>query len=253
MNELHQKLAVLSSSLNNPASPQVIQEQPTVPVQQVHVQPGNVVFSPIVVPQQTTDGSQMVVDSTTPIVINQQQQQVQQPQPQHIQQLQQPVQQMQTVVVNPMLTNSSSGSPMVLNVPANNGQMSGSSPVMQQVAGVPVIPAQVSYPQTVAAPVQNLTPSQQVQPPSVQVAHPSLVTATQSPVIIHSPSVMPHLHPSNHQINNDLANMNSTTPTTSSIVATNKLIEAVTHQGASGTAGSVSIRCRVAEIGDFTG
>lgn len=223
MSELHQKLAVLSSSLNS-TSPQLLAEQ-----QLPH---GNVVFTPVVQTHQVDNSSQMVVDSTTPIGHHQQQ----------YHQVPQQGPQMQTVVVNQMLSNSSSVSPMVLNVPVNNGQMISASPGLQQVQGAIVIPVHANILPAPVNPMQNMTCIQ----PAVSVAHPSLVTATQSPNLIHSPSVMTAIHPSNHQIN-DLANiMTSTTPTTttSTIVTTNKLIEAVTNQGVQGTVVSVSIMTR---------
>lgn len=241
MSELHQKLAVLSSSLNS-TSPQPLPEgQPHPQYQQVA---GNVVYS-----QQSESVSQMVVDSTTAFG--------------HLQQQQQ--HQMQTVVVNPMLGSSSSasGSPMVVNVPANNNnlnvagsarQMSG-SPAM---AGVTSIPVQSTFHGTgTAVPMHS-----QSHQPAVSVAHPSLlITATQSPNGINSstPPAManihhtphhhlqqqPQLQPQTHHHHpiNDLASMSmiSTPPTTTTIVTTNKLTEAVTNQGASGPAVSVSI------------
>lgn len=217
MSELHQKLAVLSSSLNS-TSPQLLTEQ--------QVTHGNVVFTPTMQTHQVDNSCQMVVDSTTPI--GQQQQQYHQ--------VPQQGTQMQTVVVNHMLSNSSSVSPMVLNVPANNGQMISANTGLQQGQGGILIPVHANILPAPVAPMQNMTCNQ----PAV---HPSLVTATQSPNIIHSPSIMTAIHPSNHQINELANHMTSTTPTTT-IVTTNKLIEAVTHQGVAGAVVSVSIRTR---------
>lgn len=210
MNELHQKLAVLSFSLNS-TSPQQLGE-----AQQQLQQP----------PPDTV--SQMVVDSSTSFG-------QQQLQPQH---------QMQTVVVNPISSNASS-SPIVLNVAVNNtsSQISGTSPA---ISGLPM---HSNFNSSVDVPVAMHPLGNQQLPAGGSVAHPNILSiATQSPFGINSSSpvlIHHHHHPQqlhHHPINELASNsMTSTPPTTNSSVTTNKLIEAVTNQGASGPMISVSI------------
>lgn len=200
MNELHQKLAVLSSSLHS-TSPQQMGESPLQMQlqQQQQYQPslnnqGSVIYSPIPAQghhlQAEIGVSQMVVDSTTSFG---KQQQLQPPLPQNVQH------QMQTVVVNnPMLqsnNSSSSGcSPLVLSVPVNINNNSNSSCGSNMGSPAIVVPVQSNFHPTtniVAPPMpmqimhnnnninmNNQQPQQQqlTQPNVSVVQHPSLVT-----------------------------------------------------------------------------
>lgn len=263
MNELHQKLAVLSSSLHS-TSPQQMGD----PVHQYqttnHNQPGSNVYSPV--PQQQHDTvSQMVVDSTTPF--GQQQQQNT-----HLQQQQH---QMQTVVVNSMLqtvqnsASSSGSSPLVLNVPVNNNissistgqQMSTGSPALQQSSNFHPNQANSMPMHSVSTNhSNNINQLLLTQTPTVSaVSHPSLVT-TATPIFINSPmtsvhqqslpqqqqsSHQHHYLPHHHPINDLTSSSAHTTPSTTTIVTTNKLIEAVAHQGSAGPVLSVSMTAAI--------
>ena len=252
MNELHQKLAVLSSSLNNNIPQQQQGDQQQQQPQQFQSQQisGTAIYSPAptsqLLPQQEPIVSQMVVDSTTPFVHSQHQPQ----QSHHLQ--------MQTVVVNNPLSlgnnGSTSGSPMVVNVPVVNNPAAGSSSVVAPTV-VPVVQTTYATPPTsVAMHNSNINNNNPLLPGSAPVVaqHPSLVVNAnqQTPVCINStPTVMNHQHhhhvPHNHLQHhhqhpiNELLSSNYSTPTTT-IVTTNKLIEAVANQGPSGAVPSVS-------------
>lgn len=267
MNELHQKLAVLSSSLHS-TSPQQMGESPHQYQMTSHTQQGSNVYSPVPQQQQiqTDTVSQMVVDSTTPF--GQQQQQNS-----HLQQQQQ--HQMQTVVVNSMLqtvqnnSSSSGSSPLVLNVPVNNNissistgqQMSTASPALQQSSNFHPNQANSMPMHSVSANHNNnVNQLLLTQTPTVSVAsHPSLVT-TATPILINSPmtsvhqqslpqqqqsSHQHHYLPHHHPINDLTSSSAHTTPSTTTIVTTNKLIEAVAHQGSAGPVLSVSMTAAI--------
>lgn len=269
MNELHQKLAVLSSSLNT-GSPQIVTGQEGMLVEQQQQQhSANVMGSPAltslnqqqqqmeVIPQQmTVDGGVFV------------QQQQQHP--------------MQTVVVNSMYPAaglaSSGVSPVVLNVPVayNNNNPNINNNITSSSVGASGSPAatglfSVQQPNFHQQPAtgdlivnyvqQQHTPINVVQ--DLQ-SHPTLlITATRSPITgltTHHPHHPQHHHPINDLAANSLncATPTTTTPsTTTTIVTTNKLIEAVTSQGGGpgGINASVSIYLLrgVSVLGSFTG
>lgn len=237
MNELHQKLAVLSSSLNS-SSPQQLADL------QSNVLPG-MAYNP---QQGKGDyASQAAVDSPASYAYNQP--------PQQQQQHQQNT--MQTVIGTPILANSSSASPMVVSVPMNNNNTNnsniiGHSPAMPCSTGTPV--QGIFNPQMIQtnSGISTTPSNDQVLMSSqsaLSVAHPNvLVNAMQSPLSINPPpsSAMSNFsnnNPPHHHPINDLASnsMIYTTPTTT-IITTNKLIGAITSQGGSGPVGSVSVQ-----------